>query len=1252
MAGDSIVRRLPFGLWQILAFGVIATLAGGILYYAISVAHENAFNDERAFRVLAEVSTQFKSLEASRATILKNMPSLVKRIMPFCASEVNLDKQSTAPVEGGRTHPAKAPEQMPHDFESFQARLDMVDARLCRTNISGATTGPPTEAAAKSASTASKAKQAPASEAVPDAATYGPKKESTTPIVPHLCSEITPGEVVFQVVGDRLTTTWCPAGDFAYTLDEPFLRATRRFIGQDFFAETLLTLSDGAVLGEFARRDPNSLSTRVTLQVPVADTVNIVNALGLIRASSATRDTVPAASDGTPAHNIDTTRQPLAQDLPVENRKFRVYALPFSGSGKFIAAATGNGDTAPAVDGALYVVGLRSLDIPGSVIHALWPVGLGLITLLVPLCLLGWPLARLVQSRADESISRGSVVFCLAATLLIPALLIIGAAAAWNYFQLEAWAESNATAYARTLEQSIRQNLVDGARILTSYSKVYEGLSHCEPDGTVVVSVSPDTWDIKSKFPPPAAGAPTGPILGFQDDGTPVAATPIGSIPQTPCRTVQLQASPERDPIFSWSPLRNVLALDDAGRRVGPSFTVFKPVDVKHDLNLSSREYFQALKAVEAWSVSSGGSTVRVVAQRLFNRTDGSKTLQLAVPRSCVDVKYFCGIITGDMRMHGFLVAEPPPLMRFVVIDTQTGTAVFHSTDDRSLSENFFRESELTPALHAAIGARRPMAYAGRYVGDPHNFFYQPIEGTPWSVVVFFPEKELADLPLRAGSAALSAYVGAALGVLLILGVGHWLWCRLLTPRTTRSLWPYGLWPSMPLDRLYYDLGRWQPFLFAFLSLAVAIVLESSPTSAAGIALGVLLVAALPRLLLRLRASSRAKLAASAAYTRPDQAYAELLACALFVCAVIPAYFFFGLFSQLQFEGLLRDEFWRTTRQMEHRYDLIRADLQRWSPHSAEANPNRYPRTWSVVNTPEIGISHTNHTQSADAAGGPVGTQISSYTKLIWESVAETPEQRRRVELLSVYKNDDANCVLVMRGQFERCTALLFDGTTHATVWLKRIDRKLAIGGDFDWGWPRFWIVLFGFGCAYWGTRLACRAFTQGLLGLQASYMPRDNMLPPVITDVTYTDNTFRDLWHALKESDQRLLFQLASHHLVNPKNERVVQRLLSHKGLIRIDRYPRLARPDLEPLIRAAAVETHMDSVHSGAVKSPWRSMGPVLFIILMIVIAWLSWAAGGAMKALSAILLATVAFLSQIGQLVNIARTGFLGGGPKSDG
>jgi hypothetical protein len=1240
---ESIARRLPFGLWKILAVGVVAALAGGIFYYAISLAHESAFNDERAFRVLGEVSTQFKSLEASRATILKSMPNRVKQTLPLCVPEGNSTYQLV-------TTPTDDAVKVQRDFELYLAQLDMADARLCRTP-SPTAKAPPQEAAAKSAPVNRKSK-APA-DTVQDAATQSAKKESTAqPIPMHACSEVARGAVVFQVVGDRLTTTWCLADDFSYSLDEPFLRATRGFIGQDFFVEALLTLSDGTVLGEFARRGATSLNTRVALQVPVADTVNILNARGLIRATS---DAVPDASDRAAAHTAsETTRQPLAQDLPIENRSFRVYALPFSGSGDFIVAATSSsGKSAQLADGALYVVGLRPRDLPGSVNHALWPIGLGLITLLIPLFLLGWPLLRLMHSAAEESISRSTVIVSLAATIMIPALLTIGTAAVWDYFQLEAWAESNAAEYARSLEQSIRQDLVDGARILTSYTNVYDGLSYCKADDMIPIPPTgiQESWDVQAKFRP-GAGLPMRPFLSFENDGTPLAATPVGAAPQSACSTVQLHASPEREPVLSWSPLRNILALDEAGRRVGPVFTVFQPVDVKHDLNLGSREYFQALKAGEAWSVSSGGSTVRMVAQRLFNRTDGSKTLQLAVSRSCTDVTYFCGIITGDMRMPGFLVAEPPPLMRFAVIDSQSGTVVFHSTDDRSLSENFFLESELEPALYAAVVARRSMAYAGRYIGDPHNFYYRPIDGTPWSVVVFFPEKELADLPLRAGYAALSGYMGTALGVLLLFAVGRWLWCRIITPQDTHPPWLHLLWPKMPLGRMYYDLGRWHPFLFAFIALVILDFRGTARTSAASVALAVLLLAALPRVLSRLLKSMPHRKLANSTEPRvkPEHAYAEALACTLFVGAIIPAYIFFALFGQLQLEGLLRDEFWRTTLQMDHRYDLIRADLRHWSPLSAEANPNTYPKTWSVVNSPELGISHAMHPQTVQGTGTPVGPMLSPYTKLIWESVAETAEQRRRAELLTVREHNDADCSLLMQGQIERCTGPLFDGTP-ATVWMKRPHRTLSIAADFDWGWPRFWIVLLAFGCVYWGTRLVCRYFTEGLLGLQASYMPRESVPSRSDCAVAYTDKAFRDLWHGLSMSEQRLLFQLASHQLVNPRNERVVQRLLTRKGLLRVDPYPMLSGPELEPLIRVAAVETHMDSVYSGAGKSPWRSAGPVAFIILMIVIAWLSWAAGGTMKALSAILLATVAFLGQVGQLLTIARSGFLNA-PKSGG
>ncbi len=139
------------------------------------------------------------------------MPSLVKRIMPFCASEVNWTSRARRPDRGpGAQVLRRPPSRCPHDFESFQARLDMVDARLCRTNISGATTGPPTEAAAKSASTASKAKAGAGLGTCRTPRRTVLRKNRRRPLSRNLCSEVTPGEVVFQVVGDRLTTTGVP----------------------------------------------------------------------------------------------------------------------------------------------------------------------------------------------------------------------------------------------------------------------------------------------------------------------------------------------------------------------------------------------------------------------------------------------------------------------------------------------------------------------------------------------------------------------------------------------------------------------------------------------------------------------------------------------------------------------------------------------------------------------------------------------------------------------------------------------------------------------------------------------------------------------------------------------------------------------------------------------------------------------------------------------------------------------------------
>ena len=315
-------RRLPLGVWQILAIGLVAALALFALYNGYLIAHESAFNDERAFRVLGDVSTQFRSLETSRAAILRYMPDRIKNTMPSCVAE-GIPEFRKSTDEKART-----------DFKSYLSRLDLVEAHLCRSPPSGM----PIAKASAAPGTAASSGDSSNDTAV--------DTSGDSAIVASLCKFAERNEVIFQVSGDRMITVWCtPTGD--YTLNEPFYRAAKHFISQDFFSETLLVLSDGTVLGEFPGHDTASTYSRISLQFSVADTVNILNAQALIRmpAPSPARSGGDAQSTGgtesVPAQRSlsDSSRQPIAFNHDVGRQNYRVYALPFAG--QVISSPTG-----------------------------------------------------------------------------------------------------------------------------------------------------------------------------------------------------------------------------------------------------------------------------------------------------------------------------------------------------------------------------------------------------------------------------------------------------------------------------------------------------------------------------------------------------------------------------------------------------------------------------------------------------------------------------------------------------------------------------------------------------------------------------------------------------------------------------------------------------------------------------------------------------------------------------------------------
>jgi hypothetical protein len=177
------------------------------------------------------------------------------------------------------------------------------------------------------------------------------------------------------------------------------------------------------------------------------------------------------------------------------------------------------------------------------------------------------------------------------------------------------------------------------------------------------------------------------------------------------------------------------------------------------------------------------------------------------------------------------------------------------------------------------------------------------------------------------------------------------------------------------------------------------------------------------------------------------------------------------------------------------------------------------------------------------------------------------------------------------------------------------------------------------------GTRLVGWLLAYRLVGAGATYMATS--AAGTATDQHPSpDNAgdFQKLWASLSHEEKLLSYHLALHRLPNPRNEVVIEiEQLVNRDLMEIAPFPRLKSEQLAQFVLRAQSRSDFAELQNKATRSAWKTAGPIVFIVLMVFIAWLSWTAGGVMKAVSAILLATVAFLGQIAQLIAMARSGF---------
>src|SRR5262249_16310931 len=151
-----------------------------------------------------------------------------------------------------------------------------------------------------------------------------------------------------------------------------------------------------------------------------ADRLNILNATALFEPSEVSTAASATTSTGLSAVSSAVTKstlspaaqsrqtealQPVAFTTRIGDDSYRIYVLPFRQAYRLrLAEGIVEKETDKTPD-YLYVVGIQRVALADEIIHALWPFGLWVITLLMGLNLVGWPLISLAFGPAEESIS-------------------------------------------------------------------------------------------------------------------------------------------------------------------------------------------------------------------------------------------------------------------------------------------------------------------------------------------------------------------------------------------------------------------------------------------------------------------------------------------------------------------------------------------------------------------------------------------------------------------------------------------------------------------------------------------------------------------------------------------------------------------------------------------------------------------------------------------------------------------------------
>lgn len=453
------------------------------------------------------------------------------------------------------------------------------------------------------------------------------------------------------------------------------------------------------------------------------------------------------ANDRTAARGSPADRNqpglPVALDTHIAGTPYRAYVLPYP-----LTVPMCEGDPVRCTT-TIYLIGLRKSGLAAKATASLSPVLLlGVLLALAAACLL-WPFLRHALLEPNDAVTWRQVrILCVAFLVLTALGVLAGRASELGHF----------------MHQKMDHAIEKVADEIDAQLKAR-------------IDVELDVLDHLDSYATPK------PSTKACSSGSP---KPIG----------MLQA-PEPYPIverYFRLDERGVLGKDKDGV-LGRNNWIYdalpnKWVLVCKDIDLSGRQYFSLLKDGHSVDWSNGP----IVLQRLFNRSDGKKILQLAVANHGAD-NVFKGISAVNIGTIEVISPVLPLGIRYAIFERSTGTVVFHSDDSRSLVENFYAETEHNPTLSSA--AENDVAggtlFNGRYRGDSTTFFYRPMTYTPWGLAVYYDSSSVSAVMALAVVSALAATVITLLGGLALAHV-------VLRLARRRHSW---LWPQWRLRNAY-----------------------------------------------------------------------------------------------------------------------------------------------------------------------------------------------------------------------------------------------------------------------------------------------------------------------------------------------------------------------------------------------------------------------------------------------------------------